>query len=169
MADIERISSNAPWEPIAAYSRAVRVGNLIAVSGTTGLDARGVVVGINQMYVQASQALANIRAALERAGASMRDVIRTRMFTTDIRRFDEIARAHRECFAAARPASTLVEVARLVHPDMLIEIEADAFVPAHAAARTAAPARPKPASRAKPRPKQAPAKPRNTSRRARRR
>ncbi len=162
MGDIERMSGNAPWEPIAAYSRAVRAGNLIAIAGTTGLDERGIVVGVNQMYVQAQQALANIRRALERAGASMRDVIRTRMFTTDIRRLDEIARAHREFFADARPASTLVEVVRLVHPDMLIEIEADAFVPARGSARAAAPIRTKPAARARPRPK--PKSPRAKSR-----
>jgi enamine deaminase RidA (YjgF/YER057c/UK114 family) len=169
MADIERISSNAPWEPIAAYSRAVRAGSIVAVSGTTGLDERGVVAGVNQMYVQARQALMNIRSALERAGASMRDVIRTRMFTTDIARFDEIARAHRECFVDARPASTLVEVRRLVHPDMLIEIEADAFVPERSAARGAAPSRTKTTSRALPKPKPARARARGTSRRGRRR
>ena len=143
MREIVRISSNAPWEPVAAYSRAVRAGDFLAVSGTTGFDERGVVVGVNQMYVQARQALENIRKALERAGVPMRNVIRTRMFVTDISRFAEIARAHREYFADARPASTAVEVKRLVHPDMLIEIEADAYAPEPAASRAAA-ARPGP-------------------------
>ncbi len=169
MGDIERISSHAPWEPIAAYSRAVRAGNIVAVSGTTGIDERGVVAGVNQMYVQARQALANIQRALERAGASMRDVIRTRMFTTDMARFEEIARAHREFFADARPASTLVEVRRLVNPDMLIEIEADAFVPERSAARATAPARTKPQARLRPKPKPVRGKSRSISRRGRRR
>ena len=127
MAQLVRIASGAPWEPVAAYSRAVKAGEFVAVSGTTAIDERGLVVGGGQMYVQARQALLNIRAALDRVGLSMQDVVRTRMFVTDISRFAEVARAHHEFFAEAPPASTLVEVRGLVHPAMLIEIEADAY------------------------------------------
>jgi enamine deaminase RidA (YjgF/YER057c/UK114 family) len=127
MSAISRISSNAPWEPVVAYSRLVRAGDFVAVSGTTAFDEHGLIVGAGQMYVQARQALANIRSALEGANVSMREVVRTRMFVTDITRFAEAARAHRECFADSPPATTMVEVRRLVHPDMLIEIEADAY------------------------------------------
>lgn len=127
MRQIARMSSGAPWEPVAAYSRAVKAGEFVAVSGTTAIDERGLVVGGGQMYVQARQALLNIRRALERAGLSMREVVRTRMFVTDISRFAEVARAHHEFFADSPPASTMVEVKRFVHPDMLIEIEADAY------------------------------------------
>ena len=127
MAQLVRISSGAPWEPVAAYSRAVKAGEFVAVSGTTAIDERGLVVGAGQMYVQARQALLNIRAALQRVGLSMQDVVRTRMFVTDISRFAEVARAHHEFFAEAPPASTMVEVKGLVHPAMLIEIEADAY------------------------------------------
>ena len=127
MSAISRLSSNAPWEPVVAYSRLVRAGDYVAVSGTTALDEHGLVVGGGQMYVQARQALANIRTALERAGVSLRDVIRTRMFVTDIARYAEAARAHREVFADFPPATSMVEVRRLIHPDMLIEIEADAY------------------------------------------
>jgi enamine deaminase RidA (YjgF/YER057c/UK114 family) len=123
MSAISRISSNAPWEPVVAYSRAVRAGDFVAVSGTTAFDEHGLIVGAGQMYVQARQALANIRAALERANVSIRDVVRTRMFVTDISRFAEAARAHREVFADSPPATTMVEVRRLVNPDMLIEIK----------------------------------------------
>jgi reactive intermediate/imine deaminase len=139
MGELVRISSGAPWEPIAAYSRAVKAGNFVAVSGTTGIDERGLVVGVGQMYVQARQTLLNVQRALEKAGLSMRDVVRTRMFTTDISRFSEIARAHHEFFADTPPASTLVEVKRLVHPDMLIEIEADAFAASLSAAGSTKP------------------------------
>jgi enamine deaminase RidA (YjgF/YER057c/UK114 family) len=127
MAQLARISSGTPWEPVAAYSRAVKAGEFVAVSGTTATDERGLVIGGGQMYVQARQALLNIRSALQRVGLSMQDVVRTRMFVTDISRFAEVARAHREFFAEAPPASTMVEVKGLVHPAMLIEIEADAY------------------------------------------
>lgn len=127
MSPITRISSNAPWESVAAYSRLVRAGDVVAVSGTTATDERGIIVGAGQMYVQARQALFNIQSALQRAGLSMNQVIRTRMFVTDIARFAEAARAHKEFFADAPPATSMVEVRRLVHPDMLIEIEADAY------------------------------------------
>jgi len=127
MAEIVRLSSGMPWEPVAAYSRAVRIGDFVAVSGTTATDERGGVVGIGQMYVQARQTLTNIQRALERIGLSMSDVVRTRMFVTDISRFAEAARAHREFFAATPPASTMVEVKGLINSSMLIEIEADAY------------------------------------------
>jgi enamine deaminase RidA (YjgF/YER057c/UK114 family) len=127
MSAISRISTNTPWEPIVGYSRLVRAGDMVAVSGTTATDERGMIVGVGQMYVQARQALANIRTALDRAGLAMHHVIRTRMFVTDMNRFAEVARAHKEFFADSPPASTVVEVRRLAHPDMMIEIEADAY------------------------------------------
>ena len=125
---IVRVSSHTPWEPVFGYSRAVRAGNLIAVSGTTATDENGTIIGINQMYVQTRQAIQNLSRALEKAGAGLKDVIRTRVFVTDISRFDDVARAHREAFGDAPPAASAVEVRRLVHPDMLVEIEADAIV-----------------------------------------
>jgi enamine deaminase RidA (YjgF/YER057c/UK114 family) len=123
------ISSGAPWEPIVGYSRAVRVGPYIHVAGTTGIDAEGNVVGKDDPYAQAMQALRTIEAALAKAGARMSDVVRTRVFTTDISRWQEIGRAHGEFFRDVRPASTMVEVVRLISPDMLVEIEADAILP----------------------------------------
>src|SRR5262249_35416094 len=143
MAQLVRIFSGAPWEPVAAYSRAVKAGEFVAVSGTTAIDERGLVVGGGQMYVQARQALLNIRTALHRMGLSMQDVVRTRMFVTDISRFAEVARAHQEFFAEAPPASTMVEIKRLVHPAMLVEIEADAY-------RRSTPPEPKASQRARP-------------------
>lgn len=134
MAGIARISSGAPWEPIFGYSRAVRAGGWLAVSGTTSFDEAGRIVGRNQMYVQARQALLNIAAALERAGMALADVVRTRVFVTDMRRFAEVARAHLEAFGDHPPASTVVEIRRLVNPDMMIEIEADAYQAAAPAA-----------------------------------
>jgi enamine deaminase RidA (YjgF/YER057c/UK114 family) len=140
MSAISRISTNTPWEPIVGYSRLVRAGDIVAVSGTTATDERGLIVGAGQMYVQARQALVNIRTALERAGLAMHHVIRTRMFVTDMSRFAEAARAHKEFFADAPPASTIVEVRRLANPDMMIEIEADAYAgsPTPSAKRRAA-------------------------------
>jgi enamine deaminase RidA (YjgF/YER057c/UK114 family) len=129
MDEIVRIATNTPWEPVVGYSRAVRAGDFVAVSGTTATDEHGTLAGVGQMYVQARQALSNIKSALERTGLSMNNVVRTRMFVTDITRFEEAARAHREFFAEVRPATSMVEVRRLVHPDMLIEIEADAYAP----------------------------------------
>jgi enamine deaminase RidA (YjgF/YER057c/UK114 family) len=127
MAQVTRISSGMPWEPVVGYSRAVKAGNLVFVSGTTSTDERGAIVAVNQMYAQARQAIENIGTALARLGLSLRDVVRTRMFTTDISRYEEIARAHREAFGENPPASTLVAVQRFVHPDMLVEIEAIAY------------------------------------------
>ena len=127
MSAISRISTGTPWEPIFGYSRLVRVGDIVAVSGNTATDERGLIVGGGQMYVQARQALINIRTALKRAGLEMNQVVRTRMFVTDMTRSAEVARAHKEVFADSPPASTIVEVRRLAHPDMMIEIEADAY------------------------------------------
>ena len=122
------ISGNAPWEAVVGYSRAVRVGNAIHVSGTTATDERGELVGRGNAYEQAVQALRNIERALERAGATMRDVVRTRMFVTDISRWEDVGRAHGEVFRDVRPAATIVEVRLLIDPAMLVEIEVDAVI-----------------------------------------
>jgi enamine deaminase RidA (YjgF/YER057c/UK114 family) len=125
---IKRLSGNARWEPIAGYSRAVKAGPMILVSGTTATEADGRIVGRGQMYTQARQAIANIAKVLEQAGAKLSDVVRTRMFVTDISRFSDIARAHKEAFGENPPAATCVEVKALVHPDLMFEIEADVYV-----------------------------------------
>ena len=122
------ISTGSKWEPIIGYSRAVRVGNSIQVSGTTGSDAAGNLVGAGDVHAQATQALLNIKSALESAGASLEDVVRTRIFVTDISQWEEVGRAHGGFFGTIRPATTMVEVSRLIDPNMLIEIEADALI-----------------------------------------
>jgi enamine deaminase RidA (YjgF/YER057c/UK114 family) len=122
------ISSGVKWEDIIGYSRAVKVGNLIEVAGTTALDEAGNLIGKNDPYEQTRYAIAKIEGALNSAGASLKDVVRTRLFITDISRWEEIGRAHGEYFKDIKPASTMVEVRSLISPDMLIEIEATAIL-----------------------------------------
>ena len=122
------ISSNSPWESKVGYSRAVQVGNWVSVSGTTATNSNGEIGAVGDPYGQTIQVLRNIQSALENAGTSMHAVIRTRMYVTDISMWEEVGRAHGEFFNEIRPASTMVEVSGLIHPHMLVEIEADAMV-----------------------------------------
>ena len=129
MTDRKNVSSVSPYEDVIGFSRAVRVGDLVFVSGTVAWGADGKLVGAGDVYAQAKQTLANIEGYLREVGATLRDVVRTRIYLTDMSRWQEVARAHREAFGDVRPASSMLEISRLAEPEMLVEIEAVAVLP----------------------------------------